>query len=104
MAYIIDNDTLDDRGKEFREYVDSEMKSRVNELANLFRDTKWTGPAKDAYLGLYQEKLKPLFEVTDKLEKFGYYMQFVAEKFNEVNTESQSEFKKFVDELESEKL
>jgi len=103
MAYIVDMNKLDECGKDFRKYINNNILFKIHTLNNLFKEIGWEGAAKNAYCELYERKLKDLFNFADMLEKFGYYMQFVAEKYNEVNVNSQEEFQKFVDYMHSQK-
>ena len=104
MAYVVDKEKLDDAGKKFRDYVNNEVADKINDLATLFDEVEWQGSGHDEFVKIYKEQLAPFYEAKTMLENLGFYMQFVAEKYNEVDVESQEEFKKFKAEIEHKEL
>ncbi len=100
MAYRFDVEKLDEKGKELREYSEFNIEDRLIELRK-FKDTvQWKGLAKDTYFETFDESLKDIDELNYIMKRLGYYLQFAAENYSQVLSDSHGEFEKYVQMME----
>ena len=98
MAHYVNIGELDQLGIDIHDYAAKEIRGEIDRILTLGDKYLWVGKASDAFFSQYKEIMTKLYDYSDMIETFGYFLRYVAEGYDEVGKQSSEMFKNYVDE------
>ena len=98
MKYKVNGKEIDNYTKNVNDLINYQFKGIINEMKTFMNNTKWNGPAKDAFNQKYDDVVKEISKIPyfvslytdflyDTINNYGETLDELKKKFQEIDNE-----------------
>ena len=98
MAHYVNMGKLDELGDEILTLAEQNIRGKIDQIINLKDKYEWIGKGSDAYFTKYKEIMTTLYDYSDMVEIFGYFLKYVSEDYSNARSEASGMLKEYIDE------
>lgn len=98
MAHFVNIGELEELGTDMQKYAEVEIRGNIDKLLSLKDKINWAGLASDAYFDKFKEIMTSLYDYSDIVELFGYFLRYVSDDYANTKGQANSMLKEYIDE------
>ena len=101
MKYKVYLDELDEKSRELVSYSRNNIGVKIDELANVFKDTTWKGNASNKFITGYNQKINKLRRLNNNMEKLALFLRDSHNDYSDTNNSLNNTWNNILDEIRS---
>ncbi len=98
MKYKIYLDELEEETNKIINYSKRDINDKINEIREIGNDIKWSGPAHDSYMEVFNNQIYELQMMNGKVELLGHYLGLCTNQYSDTNNKVKNNWKKYIEE------
>ncbi len=100
MKHVVQLDELEDKSNELINYSKNDINNKIEELRKVVSEFTWKGPSHDAFINGYNERIKKITSINNKMQLFGEFLKFAQNDYKETNAKLMDSWEKYITTLE----